>query len=168
MGLHVVLIEPEIPQNTGNISRTCAATNTALHLVHPLGFAITEKHLRRAGLDYWKYLTLTEYPNTPAFFDAHGEKELYYVTTKSDQTYADITYPKECFFLFGKETLGLDEELLAHHRSRCIRIPMVSEARSLNLSNAVAVLIYEYYRQQGFDSLMQSGHLHHRQWESEA
>lgn len=167
MGLHIVLIEPEIPQNTGNISRTCAATNTSLHLVHPLGFTLTEKHVKRAGLDYWKYLTLTEYPNTPAFFDEHGKKEVYYVTTKAEQTYADISYGDECFFIFGKETLGLDEELLAKNRSRCIRIPMVSEARSLNLSNAVAVIVFEYYRQKGFDSLTRTGELHHRQWESE-
>ena len=168
MGLNIVLVEPEIPQNTGNISRTCAATHTSLHLVHPLGFTITEKHVKRAGLDYWKYLELVEYPDIAAFFDQHEKKELYYVTTKAERTYADIAYGDECFFLFGKETLGLDEELLVKNRSRCIRLPMVREARSLNLSNAVAVIVYEYYRQKGFETLVKAGALHHRQWESQA
>lgn len=158
MGLHIVLVEPEIPQNTGNIARTCAATGAILHLVEPLGFSLADKYLKRAGLDYWDMLTLRRYPSLDHFMEEHREKEFYLVTTKAEQVYADIAYPPECYFLFGKETAGLPEALLRDYPQRCVRIPMIEGARSLNLSNAAAILAYEYYRQQGFAHMQRRGH----------
>jgi len=157
MGLHIVLVEPEIPQNTGNIARTCAATGAHLHLVEPLGFSLEDKYLRRAGLDYWDLLTVHRYASFAAFLEKHGDKPLFYVTTKARQVYADVTYPPDSYLLFGKETAGLPEDLLKARPDRCIRIPMIADARSLNLSNAVAILAYECLRQQGFPGMRRLG-----------
>ncbi len=160
MKLHIVLVEPEIPQNTGNIARTCAALGATLHLIEPLGFSIDEKAVRRAGLDYWDSLDLRTYPSLEVFIKEHGEKELFFFTTKGKKRYSDATYPKECFLLFGKESAGLPEELLAHNKSRAVRLPMKKETRSLNLSNTVAVAAYEVYRQWDFGELESEGELH--------
>lgn len=157
MSIHIVLVEPEIPQNTGNIARTCAATGAELHLIEPLGFSIDDKSLKRAGLDYWHLLQVHRYPSLTAFFTAHPEGPFRYLTTKAPSGYAEATYPEGTFLLFGKETAGLPEPLLKAHPERCIRIPMKAEARSLNLSNAVAVCTYEALRQQGFPGLRDQG-----------
>jgi tRNA (cytidine/uridine-2'-O-)-methyltransferase len=152
--LHLVLVEPEIPQNTGNIARTCAATGARLHLVEPLGFRIDDAKLKRAGLDYWHMLHITYYPGLAAFF-AQTPGPYYYFSTKAGQVYSNVRYPARVYLLFGKETAGLPEPLLRAHRERCVRLPMQSAARSLNLSNAVAVATYEVLRQQGFPGLTQ-------------
>ena len=160
--IHIVLVEPEIPQNTGNISRTCAATGCALHLVKPLGFSIDEKAVRRAGLDYWKYLNLTVHESYEAFAAfAEGRGKIFYCTTKGGKVYSEENFNTEedLFLLFGRETRGLPERILKAHPERCIRIPMIGEARSLNLSNAVAIITYEALRQQDFGSLKRAGQL---------
>ena len=157
MGLHIVLVEPEIPQNTGNIARTCAATGATLHLIEPLGFSLEDRYLKRAGLDYWDMLTMRRYPSLDLFMEEHGEKPLFLVTTKAQQVYADVRYPPDCYLLFGRETAGLPEDVLKARPGRCIRIPMVEDARSLNLSNSVAIVAYEYYRQQGFAGMRRLG-----------
>jgi tRNA (cytidine/uridine-2'-O-)-methyltransferase len=164
MSLNVVLIEPEIPQNTGNIARTCAATGAKLHLVKPLGFSVDDRYLKRAGLDYWHLLDITYYDNIGHFYDSHPQGNFYYATTKAVNVYSDITYPKDSFLVFGKETAGLPEELLKDNKDRCIRIPMLGEARSLNLSNSVAVVIYEVLRQQNFEMLKTAGNLTKYEW----
>ncbi len=151
--IEIVLIEPEIPQNTGNIARTCVATASRLHLVEPLGFSISDRQLKRAGLDYWFDLDLTIWPDFDSWFRAFAGKNLYYATTKAPRTYAEPAYPEDTVLVFGKETKGLPESLLQAHPERCIRIPMQSESRSLNLANAVAVVSYEVLRQQGFPGL---------------
>lgn len=149
---HIVLVEPEIPANTGNIARTCAATKCQLHLIKPLGFSIDDKHLKRAGLDYWPLLNVQVYENIDEFFQKnHGP--FYYVTTKAPKCYTENSYPDGTYFLFGKETKGLPEELLYDNHDFCIRIPMRSEARSLNLSNSVAIIAYEALRQSAFSGL---------------
>lgn len=158
MGLHIVLVEPEIPQNTGNIARTCAATGAVLHLIEPLGFSLEDRYLKRAGLDYWDLLTVYRYPSFAQFMEERGDGSLFYVTTKARHVYADVAYPPESYLLFGKETAGLPEDLLRAHPERCIRIPMIEAARSLNLSNAVAIVAYECLRQQGFAGMQQKGH----------
>lgn len=165
MGLHIVLLEPEIPQNTGNIARTCAALGATLHLVHPLGFSITEKQLRRAGLDYWPLLDIRHHDSIDAFFLTHQEDPLWLFTTKARQTYCEVTYHQEAFLVFGKESAGIDESILVRYPSRCVRIPMREEARSLNLSNCVAIGAYEYERQQNFSSLAAHGALHRLSWD---
>lgn len=165
MALHIVLIEPEIPQNTGNIARTCAAVGATLHLVHPLGFSLHEKHLKRAGLDYWPLLTVVEHPDKDAFFASMESKQVFFFTTKAQQKYTDVQYPVETYLVFGKESAGLDETLLVNHPKQCIRIPMRSEARSLNLSNSAAIGAYEYLRQHAFSDLSGKGELHHLKWE---
>ncbi len=155
------MVEPEIPQNTGNIARTCAATGASLHLVRPMGFEIDDKKLKRAGLDYWHLLDITYYDSLEDFMKIHGNKNLYYYTTKAPKNHSDVEYPDEVFFLFGRETKGLPEWLLKeHYDDRCVRIPMISDARSLNLSNSVAVAAYEFLRQKGFENLLQEGKLH--------
>lgn len=161
--LNIVLVEPEIPQNTGNISRTCAATGTRLHLVRPLGFDISDRQLKRAGLDYWKFLDLTLYDNLTDFF-AKNSGEFYYFSTKAERVYSDITYPDGCYLLFGKETAGLPEELLFRNPGRTVRLPMIPGARSLNLSNSVAVGAYEVLRQWGFPQLQNHGQLRGYDW----
>ena len=165
MGLHIVLLEPEIPQNTGNIARTCAALGATLHLVHPLGFSITEKQLRRAGLDYWPLLDIRHHDSMDAFFLTHGEDPLWFFSTKAPQAYCDVTYHQEAFLVFGKESAGIDESILIRYPTRCVRIPMREEARSLNLSNSVAIGAYEYERQQQFSSLAVKGALHRLSWD---
>lgn len=159
MSLNIVLVEPEIPQNTGNIARTCAAIGATLHLVKPLGFSIDEKHVRRAGLDYWHLLTIKEYENIDEFLEINKDKKMYFATTKADKTYCDVKYEKDCFIVFGKETKGLSEELLYNRMETAVRIPMISDARSLNLSNSVAIVAYEAMRQNDFSDLQNTGKL---------
>ncbi len=153
MPLHIVLVEPEIPQNTGNIARTCAATGAVLHLVEPLGFSLDEKHVRRAGLDYWDQVKIEVHTSLEAFLPLLKGKEFVLVSRKARQGYADLSFGPDTFLVFGKETMGLPEDLLEAYPSRCIRIPMLDSARSLNLSNAVAIVTYEALRQQGFKGL---------------
>lgn len=153
---HIVLFEPQIPANTGNISRTCAATNTALHLIHPLGFSVDDKQLKRAGLDYWNDVEIVHHENLEAFMSYVGDKQIYLVTKFAKQVYSDVDYTvqEECFFIFGKETTGLPEEFMQANKEKCIRVPMNDEhVRSLNLSNTAALVIYEALRQQGFPDL---------------
>lgn len=161
MKLHIVLVEPEIPANTGNISRTCSVIGAALHLVHPLGFDISEKQVRRAGLDYWDELELYEHENFAQVRANYPEGRFYYCTTKGKNTYseADFTDGEEIFLVFGKETRGLPEDLLRENPDTCIRIPMKEKKRSLNLSNSVAIIAYEALRQTGFENLTREGKL---------
>ena len=162
--LNIVLVEPEIPQNTGNISRTCAATGARLHLVKPLGFAIDDRKLKRAGLDYWHFLDITYYDNLADFF-AKNTGPFFYFTTKAPQIYTEVSYPDGAYLVFGKETAGLPEELLVRHPESCVRLPMIEGARSLNLSNTVAVGVVEPLRQWGFPSLQSAGNLTKYRWE---
>ncbi len=162
--INIVLVEPEIPQNTGNIARTCAATGSKLHIVKPMGFEIDDKKLKRAGLDYWHLLGIRYYENLDEFFEENSGGRFFYSTTKAQNTYADAEFKDGDYLLFGKETKGLPEELLYKNPERCIRIPMISEARSLNLSNAVAIVTYEALRQTGFDSLKADGELTQFKW----
>ena len=159
MSLNIVLIEPEIPQNTGNIARTCAATGASLHLVKPFGFSISDRYLKRAGLDYWDLLDIHIYENADEFFEKNKGANMFFATTKADKTYCDVKYDDSCYILFGKETKGLDEELLKRNLDKTIRIPMIEEARSLNLSNSVAVIVYEALRQMDFPMLKNTGKL---------
>ncbi len=156
MSINVVLFEPEIPPNTGNIARTCAVTGSRLHLIKPLGFSIDDKHLKRAGLDYWELLDLSIYENINEFFDKNKGIKFFFVTTKGKQFYTDINYTDECFIIFGKETGGLPLEILQQNEKKCIRIPMLEnqKARSLNLSNSVNIVLYEALRQTGFVNLV--------------
>lgn len=154
MAFHIVLVEPEIPQNTGNIARTCAATGTRLHLVRPLGFEIDDKKLKRAGLDYWHLLGVKYHDSLQAFFEEENPQRFFLASTKSQQTHTDVSYQDGDYLLFGKETKGLPEDLLQENMNKCIRIPMISEARSLNLSNSAAIVVYEALRQTGYESLM--------------
>ena len=157
--MHIVLVEPEIPQNTGNIARTCAATHTTLHLVHPLGFSIDEKQVRRAGLDYWHLVTIEEHPSFDQLRHEYPDAQFFYASTKAPRAYTEAEYPEDAFLVFGKETRGLPEELLHDNYDRCVRIPMIEGARSLNLGNSVAVVLYEALRQHGFAGLSSEGHL---------
>ncbi|MDD4295852.1 MAG: tRNA (uridine(34)/cytosine(34)/5-carboxymethylaminomethyluridine(34)-2'-O)-methyltransferase TrmL [Ruminiclostridium sp.] len=150
MNLNIVLVEPEIPQNTGNIARTCAATGAKLHLVEPLGFSVDDRYLKRSGLDYWKDVEIFYYKNFESLRNQYQSIPFYYVSTKAYRNYSDILYPNECFLVFGKETKGLPENLLHDNYDSCIRIPMRTSIRSLNLSNSVAIVTYEFYRQQKF------------------
>ena len=159
MPLNIVLVEPEIPQNTGNIARTCAAAGAYLHLIKPLGFSIDDKYLKRAGLDYWPLVNVATYDSIDDFFRRHQKADCFYVTTKAEKAYTEAIFSPGCYLFFGKETKGLPEELLFSNYEKCIRIPMKDEARSLNLSNAAAIIIYEALRQQGFDNLKVSGRL---------
>ena len=161
--LNIVMVEPEIPQNTGNVARTCAATGARLHLVGPMGFTIDDKKLKRAGLDYWHLLDITYYENLEDFF-AKNKGEFFFFTTKALNNHSDISYPDNAYLFFGKETKGLPEELLLGNRDRCVRIPMIDEARSLNLSNSVAIGVYEALRQWGYPSLKNEGQLHNHNW----
>ncbi|WP_053956670.1 tRNA (uridine(34)/cytosine(34)/5-carboxymethylaminomethyluridine(34)-2'-O)-methyltransferase TrmL [Inediibacterium massiliense] len=152
MAINVVLFEPEIPPNTGNIARTCAATGSSLHLIEPLGFSVDDKHLKRAGLDYWDLLDLHIYQNLEEFFEIHPKGKFFFSTTKGNQFYTDVTYEDECFLVFGKETAGLPKELLHKNMDKAIKIPMIEneKARSLNLANSVNIVLYEALRQTGF------------------
>lgn len=162
---NIVLVEPEIPQNTGNIARTCAATGCALHLIKPLGFEISDKYLKRAGLDYWHLVHVHIYENLEELFAKYPNGRFYYFTTKARKRHSDAEYKAGDFLVFGKETKGLDEELLLSHPDECVRIPMIGEARSLNLSNAAAVAVYEALRQNDFGRLETKGELHEHKWE---
>lgn len=155
--LHVVLVEPEIPQNTGNIARTCAATGSVLHLVGPLGFSLEDKYLKRAGLDYWHLVDIRVYENYAEFETKNPSGVKYYLTTKAKKCYAGVNYEKDCYLVFGKETAGLPIELLKANAENCLRIPMIDDARSLNLSNSVAIVVYEALRQHGFENLKIQG-----------
>ena len=157
--LHIVLIEPEIPQNTGNIARTCAATGSTLHLVGKLGFEISDKQVKRAGLDYWHLVRVLYHSSFEELAAAYPEGSFWFASTKSGKVYSEVAYDGDCFLVFGPETRGLDERLLAAHYDRCVRIPMVADSRSLNLGNAVAVITYEALRQQGFEGLKTAGSL---------
>ena len=161
---NIVLVEPEIPQNTGNIARTCAATGCKLHIVKPMGFTIDDKKLKRAGLDYWHLLGVQYYENIEDFYEKNKGGRFFYSTTKALNTYADVEFADGDFILFGKETKGLPEELLHNNKEWCIRIPMIDEARSLNLSNAVAIVAYEALRQTNFEQLKLAGELTRFQW----
>ncbi len=151
--LHVVLVEPEIPQNTGNIARTCAAVGASLHLVEPLGFSISDRYLKRAGLDYWHLLEVNTYDGLDEYFARNGRERCFFLSTRGESSYTTVEYPMKCSIVFGKETAGLPEELLTTNRERSVRIPIRPEARALNLSNAVAVVAYEILRQHGFPNL---------------
>jgi len=166
MSINIVLVEPEIPQNTGNIARTCAAIGANLHLIKPLGFSVDDKSLKRAGLDYWNLLNVTYYNNIEEFLQSAGTAQIVYITTKADSVYSDFKYKVGCFLVFGKETKGLSEEIIAKNRSTSVRIPMVNEARSLNLSNSAAIIAYEVHRQMEFAGLQKEGHLHRLDWDS--
>ena len=162
--LNIVLHEPEIPANTGNIGRTCVATGTRLHLIKPLGFDISDKAVKRAGLDYWPKLDVTVYESYEDFLEKNPGAKIYYATTKGPQTYVDVQYEEDCFIMFGKESAGIPEELLVQNKENCIRIPMGGGIRSLNLGNSVAIVLYEALRQNAFAGLEQEGKLHELQW----
>jgi tRNA (cytidine/uridine-2'-O-)-methyltransferase len=156
MGIHVVQFQPEIPQNTGNIARTCAATNTTLHLIKPLGFSTDDKHLKRAGLDYWEHVDVMYYDSLEIFFNQNADGEFFYLTKYGTNTYSNFDFSdteKDYFFIFGRETNGLPDEVIKANQDRCLRIPMTDVVRSLNLSNTAAILVYEALRQQGFPQL---------------
>ncbi len=155
--LNVVLVEPEIPANTGNIARTCAATGSVLHLIKPLGFDISDKAVKRAGLDYWHLVDVRVYENLEDFFQRTGAEDIWLLSTKAPRSYAQAEFSPDCWLFFGKETKGLPEDFLAAHSQRCLRIPIRSEARSLNLSNSVAVVVFEALRQQKFPHLLARG-----------
>ena len=157
--MNIVLVNPEIPQNTGNIARTCAATGAVLHLVKPLGFRLDDKYMKRAGLDYWFLTDVRVHDSWDAFCAANLEARMHYLTTKAPRGYCEVTYQSEDFLVFGRETRGLPEQLLAENYDRCVRIPMRAEARSLNLSNSVAIVLYEALRQLDFSGLSSAGHL---------
>ena len=162
--LNIVLLEPEMPANTGNIGRTCVATGTRLHLIEPLGFRINDKMLKRAGLDYWDKLDVTIYDDYQDFLDKNPGAKIYMATTKSKQTYTDVTYEDDAYIMFGKESAGIPEEILLDNKETCVRIPMMPEERSLNLSNSVAIVLYEALRQNEFMNLELKGQLHHYEW----
>ena len=157
--LHIVLVEPEIPQNCGNIARTCAATGCTLHLIRPLGFDISEKAVKRAGLDYWHLVSVFDYENLTDFFRRNDVRRMWCLSTKSPRSYVEADFQDGDYLFFGKETKGLPEDFLELHRDSCVRIPMRSEARSLNLSNAVAITVFEALRQLDFPGLLDHGHM---------
>ncbi len=154
--INIVLIEPLIPQNTGNIARTCSATGAALHLVKPLGFEIDDKKMKRAGLDYWHELEIHYYENTEEFFEKNKDEQMYFFSKKANANYSDVTYPERVFLVFGKETAGLGEKILTEHFERTLRIPMLEGKRSLNLSNSVAIAVYEALRRRDFEGLKEA------------
>ena len=162
--INIVLVEPEIPQNTGNIARTCAATGARLHIIKPMGFTIDDKKLKRAGLDYWYLLDLTYYENLDDFFEKNPDGSYFFFTTKARKTHSYAVYTDKSFLFFGKETKGLPEELLLKHPEECVRIPMIDDARSLNLSNSVAIVIYEALRQNNYFDLETKGSLTKFDW----
>lgn len=165
--MNIVLHQPEIPANTGNIGRTCVATGTKLHLIEPLGFRLNEKEIRRAGMDYWEKLDVRRYINYEDFreeYKKHPGAKLWMATTKAKHTYSEVAFGPDDFIMFGKESAGIPEELLVENEENCIRIPMLPEIRSLNLSNAVAIVLYEALRQNQFESMQLEGALHRLQW----
>ena len=162
--LNIVLYEPEIPANTGNIGRTCVATGTRLHLIEPLGFRLDEKSLKRAGKDYWKDLDVTTYIDFNDFMEKNPGAKIYMATTKAPNVYTDVKYEPDCYIMFGKESAGIPEEVLVEHKEDSIRIPMLGDIRSLNLGNSVAIVLYEALRQNGFRGMNLEGHLHRLEW----
>lgn len=164
--MNIILHQPEIPGNTGNIGRTCVATGTSLHLIEPLGFRLDEKSLKRAGMDYWHLLDVHRYMNFRDFQDQNPGAKIWMATTKAWQAYTEVAYGPDDYIMFGRESAGIPEELLVEHETTCIRIPMLPAIRSLNLSNSVAIVLYEALRQQGFQGLEQEGQLHRLQWKS--
>ncbi|MDE6907013.1 MAG: tRNA (uridine(34)/cytosine(34)/5-carboxymethylaminomethyluridine(34)-2'-O)-methyltransferase TrmL [Lachnospiraceae bacterium] len=164
MAVNIVLYEPEIPANTGNIGRTCAATGSRLHLIEPLGFRLDEKSLKRAGMDYWKELDVTTYINFEEFLEKNPGAKIYMATTKAPRLYTDVSYEPDCYIMFGKESAGIPEEILVENQETAIRIPMIGEIRSLNLSNSVAVVLYEALRQNQFADMRLEGQLTRYVW----
>lgn len=162
--MHIVLHQPEIPANTGNIGRTCVATGTALHLIEPLGFRLDEKSIKRAGMDYWEQLNVTRYINFDEFRERHPGAKIWYATTKAKRLYTEAAFGQDDYIMFGKESAGIPEELLVENEETCIRIPMMEEIRSLNLSNAAAIVLYEALRQNGFAGMQTEGELHRLKW----
>lgn len=163
--LNIVLLEPEIPANTGNIGRTCVAAGTRLHLIEPMGFRINEKSVKRAGLDYWDKLDVTIYDNYADFLEKNPGAKVYMATTKAKHKYTDVSFEEDAYIMFGKESAGIPEEILVEHEETCIRIPMIGDIRSLNLSNSVAIVLYEALRQHDFAHMNAEGHLHRLTWE---
>ena len=163
--LNIVLYEPEIPYNTGNIGRTCVATGTRLHLIEPLGFKLNEKALKRAGMDYWNDLDVTTYIDYQDFLEKNPGVKIYMATTKAHKVYTDVEYEPDCYIMFGKESAGIPEEILKANPDTCVRIPMIGETRSLNLSNSVAIVLYEALRQNDFDHMKLEGQLHRLSWD---
>lgn len=163
--LNIVLMQPQIPQNTGNIARTCAATGARLHLVKPMGFTVDDKKLKRAGLDYWYLLDITYYESTEEFFEKNKDGSFFYLTTKGQKTFTDISFPENCYIIFGREDAGIPEEILYKNPGTSLRIPMREEARSLNLSNTVAIVTYEVLRQWGYPELLCEGQLTKYTWQ---
>ena len=162
--LNIVLLEPEIPANTGNIGRTCVAAGARLHLIEPLGFSLSEKALKRAGMDYWKDLDVTTYIDYSDFLDKNPGAKIYMATTKARKVYTEVSYEPDSFIMFGKESAGIPEEILVENKENCVRIPMMGEIRSLNLGNSAAIVLYEALRQNGFKGMELEGVLHHLTW----
>ncbi len=162
--MNIVLFQPEIPANTGNIGRTCVATGTRLHLIEPLGFLLNDKTVQRAGMDYWEHLDVTRYMNYAEFLEKNPNAKIFMATTKAKHVYTDVAYDDDCYIMFGKESAGIPEEILVEHEETCIRIPMLNQIRSLNLSNSVAIVLYEALRQMNFHKMQLEGQLHHLQW----
>lgn len=165
--MHIILHQPEIPANTGNIGRTCVATGTSLHLIEPLGFRLTEKDLKRAGMDYWEHLDVNRYVNYEDFKQKHPNAKIWMATTKAHKLYTEAEFGPDDFIMFGKESAGIPEEILVENEETCIRIPMLDQIRSLNLSNSVAVVLYEALRQNEFSAMKKYGELHHLHWNEE-
>lgn len=162
--MNIVLYEPEMPMNTGNIGRTCVATNTRLHLIEPLGFRLSAKEVKRAGLDYWPHLDVTVYSDYQDFLEKNPGAKIYMATTKAPHVYTEVHYEPDCYIMFGPESRGIPEEILVEHPDTSVRIPMWGETRSLNLSNSVAVILYEALRQNGFEKMTMEGHLRNYEW----
>ena len=162
--MNIVLLEPEIPQNAGNIARTCAATGSRLHMIKPFGFSVEDKYLKRAGLDYWKFLDIDYYENFEDNLQKNENPTIFMATTKSKKVYTQVQYQQDSYIMFGKESAGIAEEILLKYPQTAVRIPMLQQARSLNLSNAVAVVLYEALRQQNFEGLLKQGQLHRHTW----
>ena len=167
--MNIVLLEPEMPSITGNIGRTCVATNTRLHLIEPLGFKLNEKALKRAGLDYWDKLDVSVYSDYQDFLEKNPQAagRMYFATTKARKVYSDVGYEPDCYLMFGRESAGIPEEILVENEERCVRIPMWGDIRSLNLSNSAAIVLYEALRQNGFEKMELAGELHHLSWNSQ-
>ena len=162
--LNIVLLEPEIPANTGNIGRTCVAAGAKLHLIEPLGFSLSEKALKRAGMDYWKSLDVTTYIDYQDFLDRNPGAKIYMATTKARKVYTEAAYEPDCYIMFGKESAGIPEEILVENKENCVRIPMIGDIRSLNLGNSAAIILYEALRQNGFKGMEMEGDLHRLKW----
>ena len=162
--MNIVLYEPEMPMNTGNIGRTCVATGTRLHLIEPLGFRLSDKEIKRAGLDYWPHLDVTVYSDYQDFLDRNPGGKIYMATTKAPNVYTDASYEPDCYIMFGPESRGIPEDILVRHQDTCVRIPMWGETRSLNLSNSVAIILYEALRQNGFERMTMQGQLRDYEW----